>query len=127
MSLIFFITSHRFIMNIKLFIVMGISWCFEVVSFFLKKYVHYGITWHDVFFYASDVFNCLQGLLIFILFVLKLRVYNALRRRLGWDTKKKPTCNATTTLQDPYKVRKSVSNSTLTTTFTNNLTPTSPT
>ncbi|XP_012215330.1 G-protein coupled receptor Mth2 isoform X2 [Linepithema humile] len=98
----------RFVMNIKLFTVMGISWIFEVVSFFLKKYVNY---WHDAFFYASDVFNCLQGVLIFILFVLKLRVYNALRRRLGLDTKKKstPTCNATTILQDPYKVRKSLS------------------
>ncbi|XP_067206388.1 uncharacterized protein mthl15 isoform X3 [Linepithema humile] len=106
----------RFVMNIKLFTVMGISWIFEVVSFFLKKYVNY---WHDAFFYASDVFNCLQGVLIFILFVLKLRVYNALRRRLGLDTKKKstPTCNATTILQDPYKVRKSVSSNTLTTSF----------
>ncbi|EFN71976.1 G-protein coupled receptor Mth2 [Camponotus floridanus] len=108
----------RFIMNIKLFIVMGISWSCEVVSFFMKKYFNY-IYWHYTFFYASDVFNCLQGLLIFILFVLKSRVYLALRRRLGLDAKNKPnpTCNATTTLQDPYRVRKSASNSTLMSTF----------
>ncbi|KYN20401.1 G-protein coupled receptor Mth2 [Trachymyrmex cornetzi] len=109
--------KKRFIMNIKLFIVMGMSWICEVVSFFLEKYLDYG-HWHHVFFYTSDVFNCLQGLLIFILFVLKSRVYQALRKRLGFDIKKKkttPTNNATATLHDPYRVRKSASNSTLTT------------
>ncbi|KAL6432146.1 hypothetical protein ACFW04_006689 [Cataglyphis niger] len=106
----------RFVMNIKLFIVMGISWSCEVMSFFMKKYLNY-IYWHYTLFYASDVFNCLQGLSIFILFVLKSRVYLALRRRLGLDTRNKPspTCNAT--LQDPYRVRKSASSSTLMTTF----------
>lgn len=103
-------------MNIKLFVVMGISWICEVVSFFLKRYFHY-IYWHHALFYASDAFNCLQGLLIFILFVLKSRVYLALRRRLGLDAGRKPTCNATMALQDPYKVRKSVSNSTIMSTF----------
>lgn len=107
--------SDRFIMNVKLFIVMGMSWICEVISFFLLKYLEYK-RWHHVLFYTSDVFNCLQGLLIFILFVLKSRVYQALRKRLGLDTKKKPTCNAITTLHDPYKVR-SASSSTLTTTF----------
>ncbi|XP_011878015.1 PREDICTED: G-protein coupled receptor Mth2 [Vollenhovia emeryi] len=111
----------RFIMNVKLFIVMGMSWICEVVSFFLLKYLDYE-RWHHVFFYTSDVFNCLQGLLIFILFVLKSRVYQALRRRLGLDTKQKPTCNATT-LHDPYRVRKSASSSTLTTTFAISSTP----
>ncbi|XP_024885510.1 G-protein coupled receptor Mth2-like [Temnothorax curvispinosus] len=114
---------RRFVMNVKLFIVMGMSWICEVVSFFLIKYVDYE-QWHHVFFYTSDVFNCLQGLLIFILFVLKSRVYQALRRRLGLNANpKKPTCNATTTLHDPYRVRKSASSSTLTTTFAINSTP----
>lgn len=105
-------------MNMKLFIVMGISWICEVASYFMKKYFNY-FYWHYTLFYASDVFNCLQGLLIFILFVLKSRVYLALRRRVGLDANKKssPTCNATTTLQDPYKLRKSASSSTLMTTF----------
>lgn len=107
----------RFIMNVKLFIVMGMSWICEVISFFLIKYLNYE-HWHHVFFYTSDVFNCLQGLLIFILFVLKSRVYQALRRRLALDIKNKkptPTGNATTTLHDPYRIRKSMSSSTLTT------------
>ncbi|KAL0105699.1 hypothetical protein PUN28_015872 [Cardiocondyla obscurior] len=106
----------RFIMNVKLFIVMGMSWICEVVSFFLTKYLNYE-HWHHIFFYTTDVFNCLQGLLIFILFVLKSRVYQALRRRFKLDSKKKPTGNATTTLHDPYRVRKSTSSSTLTTAF----------
>lgn len=106
----------RFMINIKLFIVMGISWICEVVSFLLKKYLEDG-SWHHMIFYASDVFNLLQGLLIFILFVLKNRVYQALRKRLGLGNNKNPnpTCNAT--LRTPHKVRKSASNSTLTTTF----------
>lgn len=114
--------SDRFIMNIKLFIVMGISWICEVVSFFLQKYLDYE-RWPRVLFYTTDVFNCLQGLLIFILFVLKNRVYQELRKRLGLGTKKKPMCNATTTLRDPFRVRKSVSVSTLTTTFAASSTP----
>lgn len=109
----------RFIMNVKLFIVMGISWTFEVISYFINNYFQH-LKWQDVFFYTGDILNCLQGLLIFILFVLKIRVYYALRKRLGLNTKGKPTptCNATTTLQDPYKiVRGSTSSSTLMTTF----------
>ncbi|EZA57807.1 G-protein coupled receptor Mth2 [Ooceraea biroi] len=108
----------KFMMNIKLFIVMGISWTCEVISFLLKKYLE-DVSWHQTLFYASDVFNLLQGLLIFILFVLKNRVYQALRKRLGFDNNKKPspTCNAKMALQDPHRVRKSASTSTLTTTF----------
>jgi len=112
-------------MNVKLFIVMGISWIWEVVSFFMTKYLH-NEDWHHVFFYTTDVFNCLQGVLIFILFVLKSRVYQALRKRLGLNTKKKKSnrmCNETTTLHDPDRVRKSSSSSTLTTTFAISLTP----
>ncbi|KYN05227.1 G-protein coupled receptor Mth2 [Cyphomyrmex costatus] len=108
--------KKRFIINIKLFVVMGMSWICEVVSFLLEKYLNYE-HWHHVLFYTSDVFNCLQGLLIFILFVLKSRVYQALHRRLGFDTKKRKTLtnDATVTLHNPYRVRKSISDSTLTT------------
>lgn len=109
-------------MNVKLFVVMGMSWICEVVSFFLVRYLEYK-HWHHVLWYTSDVFNCLQGVLIFILFVLKNRVYQALRRRLRMDTKKKPAGNATATLHDPYRVRKSASSSTLTTTFAISSTP----
>jgi len=73
-------------MNVKLFIVMGMSWIWEVVSFFLTKYLP-DKDWHHVFFYTTDIFNCLQGILIFILFIMKSRVYQALRKRLGSNNK----------------------------------------
>lgn len=111
----------KLIMNVKLFIVMGISWTMEVVSFFLTRFTN--LKWQEQLFYATDVFNCLQGLLIFILFVLKVRVYTALQRRLGFDKKKKGGSQATIALQDPYRVKKSASSSTLTSTFTVSIAP----
>ncbi|KAG7201323.1 hypothetical protein KM043_004094 [Ampulex compressa] len=92
----------KLVMNVKLFVVMGISWVLEVVSFFMAKYSE-NYFWQKKIFYASDAFNCLQGLMIFVLFVLKPRVYTALRRRLGFDDKKKVGSQATTALQDPYR------------------------
>lgn len=104
----------RYIMNMKLFIVMGVSWIFEVISYFLNHYA-VGLSWRAEFFYVSDAFNCLQGLMIFILFVLKSKVYYALLRRIGRGTisNTTPTGKETNGLQDPYRVRKSGSNSTL--------------
>ncbi|XP_076178144.1 G-protein coupled receptor Mth2 isoform X2 [Ptiloglossa arizonensis] len=76
----------KLIMNVKLFIVMGISWIAEIASSLMNRYTK--VEWKDELFYASDVINCLQGLLIFTLFVLKPRVYQALRKRLGFEEKK---------------------------------------
>ncbi|XP_047365178.1 uncharacterized protein LOC124955176 isoform X2 [Vespa velutina] len=112
----------KLIMNIKLFIVMGISWILEIVSYFLNNYAK-DLQWREEFFYASDTFNCLQGLLIFILFVLKSRVYYALRRRLGFEDKKRLSSNATTAVHDTCRVKNSASNSTLMSTFQVSLTP----
>ncbi|KAK2587217.1 hypothetical protein KPH14_002957 [Odynerus spinipes] len=111
----------KLVMNIKLFIVMGVSWIMESVSYFLNNYAK-ELKWREEFFYASDAFNCLQGLLIFILFVLKSRVYHALRRRLGFESKKQGSSNATT-VNDPCRMKKSVSNSTLMSTFQVSSTP----
>ncbi|CAB0015162.1 unnamed protein product [Nesidiocoris tenuis] len=54
-------------MNLKLFIVMGISWALENISYW---------DWNDVthIFYLSDLANALQGLFIFGIFILKKRV-----------------------------------------------------
>lgn len=107
------IVKSRFIMNVKLFIVMGISWMGEIVSALTENYAPF--KHHKRFFYPMDILNCLQGLLIFILFVVKRRVHQALKKRL-FDEKKKFD-RVTPSLQDPFKMRKSVSNSTLTSTF----------
>ncbi|XP_020720039.1 G-protein coupled receptor Mth2 isoform X3 [Bombus terrestris] len=90
----------KFIMNVKLFVVMGISWGAEVVSRLLKTYT--GVQYQDELFYVMDVVNSLQGVLIFVLFVVKRRVHKALKKRLGYGSKKKR--EASSTLQDPYRV-----------------------
>ncbi|XP_039309707.1 G-protein coupled receptor Mth2 isoform X2 [Solenopsis invicta] len=71
----------RFIMNFKLFIVMGMQWMFYVVDYFHEKYLGYNRPW-KIFFYISVVFYCLEGLLIFIIFVLKKSVYQAISKRI---------------------------------------------
>ncbi|XP_031773533.1 probable G-protein coupled receptor Mth-like 3 [Apis florea] len=110
----FLSNKSKFIMNVKLFIVMGIPWITEMISSMIRRYTFF--VYEQEFFYMTDVFNCLQGLLIFILFVIKRRVCEALKKRLGLDEKKKFSQTAPS-LQDPFKIRKSVSNSTLTSTF----------
>lgn len=48
-------------MYLKLFAVMTVFWCLEIVSHFV-----------DVGeFFISDIFNCLQGFIIFMIFVMK--------------------------------------------------------
>ncbi|KAI4486243.1 hypothetical protein M0802_012437 [Mischocyttarus mexicanus] len=111
----------RLMMNIKLFIVMGISWILEIISYFINNYAK-DWKWREEFFYLPDTFNCLQGLAIFFLFVLKKRVYYALRKRLGFQDKRSSS-NATTALHDTCRVNKSASNSTLMSTFQVSSTP----
>lgn len=98
-------------MNVKLFIVMGLTWLFEVASYF-SIHVSPDLQW---IFYATDVVNCLQGLLIFLLFVVKRRVYQGLRKRLGMnDSERSGTNNATMDQLQPFKIAKCSSNATLT-------------
>nr|XP_012141819.1 PREDICTED: G-protein coupled receptor Mth2 isoform X2 [Megachile rotundata] len=109
------IPKFRFIMNVKLFIVMGISWIAEIISSFINQYTNY--TWQEQIFYATDALNCLQGVLIFVLFVMKKRVYQALKKRLSFGKQKKGFSQGTSTLQDPFKAKMSASQSTLTSSF----------
>lgn len=67
-------------MNIKLFIVMGVSWLIEIVSTLVQ-----GL---DGFWYFSDAFNILQGVLVFIIFAFKKKVWKAIQQRLGIYTYK---------------------------------------
>ncbi|XP_043288176.1 G-protein coupled receptor Mth2-like [Venturia canescens] len=70
----------RFLMNVKLFIVMGVSWCPEMISAILNHYAA-TLAWQTEFFYPFDVLNSLQGVVIFILFIFKRKVYRALKER----------------------------------------------
>lgn len=62
-------------MNIKLFSVMGISWLLEIMA---TLYQQQSFWWS-----ISDVFNCLQGVLVFFVFVFKRKVLVAFQKKLG--------------------------------------------
>ncbi|XP_076279348.1 G-protein coupled receptor Mth2 [Lasioglossum baleicum] len=111
----------KFIMNVKLFVVMGIMWIAEIASSLLNLFSTY--EWKEIVFYWSDAINCLHGVMIFVLFVLKPRVYQALKKRLGFQEMKKSSSEGTSTIQDPSRVKKSPSNSTLTSSYAVSLVP----
>lgn len=77
MLLIFFVICPlSFVMNIKLFAIMGGFWIMESISWFAAGLMH------EVFWMVFDVFNVLRGLwlLIFCVFLSK-RVRTALLRK----------------------------------------------
>jgi hypothetical protein len=63
----------RFNLYLKLFIVMGINWVMELVSWAIGGP---GYLW-----YLTDIGNTLQGVLIFIIFVWKRKILRLLARR----------------------------------------------
>ncbi|XP_041969756.1 probable G-protein coupled receptor Mth-like 3 [Aricia agestis] len=56
------ILKQKFLTSLKLFLVMGISWTFEIASF-----AHGG---QHIIWKIMDTFNCLQGVVIFVILVL---------------------------------------------------------
>lgn len=65
-------TSYNFTLYLRLFIVTGISWSVDAFAF-----IH-----HDsIFFYLTDICNSLQGVFIFILFIMKPRVLRLIKNR----------------------------------------------
>lgn len=64
-----------FIMNLKLFIVMGISWLLEIFASVFDN--------NPSWWYVSDGFNLLQGVLVFFIFVFKRSVFVAFQKKLG--------------------------------------------
>lgn len=65
--------KHKFLVSLKLFLVMGISWIFEIASF-----AHGG---EHIIWKIMDTFNCLQGVVIFlILVVFRRRAIQGLAR-----------------------------------------------
>ncbi|KAK4292006.1 hypothetical protein Pmani_035197, partial [Petrolisthes manimaculis] len=57
----------------KLFLVMGISWLAEIISFQLGP---------STVWYISDVFNCFQGFIIFLIFILKPKILETMKARV---------------------------------------------
>ncbi|XP_055619906.1 G-protein coupled receptor Mth2-like isoform X2 [Toxorhynchites rutilus septentrionalis] len=66
----------RFSLYLRLFIVMGVTWSLEVISWAVEG----NIAW---VFYISDVCNCIQGFLIFMLFVWKQKVKRLIYKKFG--------------------------------------------
>ncbi|KAK8730240.1 hypothetical protein OTU49_008168 [Cherax quadricarinatus] len=66
-------TRQRLRLCFKLFLVMGISWLAEIISFQLGP---------STVWYISDVFNCFQGFIIFLIFILKPKILEAVRARV---------------------------------------------
>ncbi|XP_014486106.1 PREDICTED: G-protein coupled receptor Mth2-like isoform X3 [Dinoponera quadriceps] len=65
-----------FNLYLKLFIVMGINWSMEIISWLFKSAPAY--VW-----YLSDLTNTLQGVIIFIIFVWKDKIKRLLLKRFG--------------------------------------------
>lgn len=57
---------------LKLSVVMGVNWLFEIVSFEFPGFKGW---------YISDVYNILIGFLIFLIFVCKKDIYRKLYKR----------------------------------------------
>ncbi|XP_014282337.1 G-protein coupled receptor Mth [Halyomorpha halys] len=103
--------QKKFMMNCKLFIVMGVSWALEVLSVFVSD--------PPQIWYLSDMANACQGLLIFSIFVLKGRVLKSLKVRLMGCCRKKlsrrPSVSTICTVSNfsTHNLKKSVSESRL--------------
>ncbi|KAK3912551.1 putative G-protein coupled receptor Mth-like 3 [Frankliniella fusca] len=67
--------QRRFMLSLKLFLIMGISWIFELIS--SAADVPGNAAW-----YLTDAFNAMQGVVILVVLVLtRRRVWRALHRR----------------------------------------------
>lgn len=71
-SLLFFWYSS-FVLFLRLVIVMGVVWIMESISFFVDI--------STIYFFIFDVWNCLQGVLIFVFMVCKRRVFRLIKKR----------------------------------------------
>ncbi|KYN32649.1 G-protein coupled receptor Mth2 [Trachymyrmex septentrionalis] len=73
--------KQRFNMYLKLFIVMGITWVFEILSWVIGTTIVPVFVW-----YVFDVINSLQGLIIFIVFVWRRKIKQMLLKQFGGKT-----------------------------------------
>jgi len=69
-------STLRFGLFLRLFLIMGITWLSELVSFFVGN----DKEWSKLF-YISDLANAMQAFLIFMLFVTKKKVKHFITNR----------------------------------------------
>ncbi|XP_065362436.1 G-protein coupled receptor Mth2-like [Calliphora vicina] len=92
----------------RLYLIMGISWLFDVLSYCMRNKQEW-----DFLFVLLDFVNAIQGLLIFSLFVLKRNVLNLLKNRFVKSHVAKPRITISTSTtnfskQQSYKSEKAV-------------------
>lgn len=68
-----FLFDFSFTMYLRLFIVMGVTWSMEGISFLISP--------ENDLFLLTDICNTSQGVLIFVLFVMKRRVLRLIKKR----------------------------------------------
>ncbi|KAM7354838.1 G-protein coupled receptor Mth2-like isoform 2-T4 [Cochliomyia hominivorax] len=68
--------KDKFGLFLRLFLVMGVTWSLEIVSYFVGA----DKPWSKIF-YAADICNAIQGFLIFMLFVMKKKVKQLITNR----------------------------------------------
>jgi G protein-coupled receptor Mth (Methuselah protein) len=75
----------------KIFLIMGITWFFEILSFMLEW------KWDNekpkVIFYFNDCINLLQGVLLFVVLICKSKILKKLRQRLTNGGESRGTSN----------------------------------
>ncbi|KAL9912134.1 methuselah-like 10 isoform 3-T3 [Glossina fuscipes fuscipes] len=69
--------KDRFCLFLRLFLVMGVTWTWEIMSYFVGSKV----SWSKIF-YVGDVCNAIQGFIIFMLFVMKKKVKELITNRI---------------------------------------------
>ncbi|KAH8274990.1 hypothetical protein KR018_008390 [Drosophila ironensis] len=69
-------SPFRFGLFLRLFLIMGVTWLSELISFFVGN----DKNWSKLF-YISDLCNAMQGFLIFMLFVMKKKVKHLITNR----------------------------------------------
>lgn len=79
----------------KLFLVMGILWVFEVLTSVIDFQMNKAL---QVFESIFDVFNSLQGVFIFWIFMLKKKVFFGLAKKLGWNFPRRTSQTETSAL-----------------------------
>lgn len=107
-----FSLCYRFNLYLKLFIVMGVNWVMELVSWLAEgpRYL----------WYVTDLTNTLQGVLIFLIFVWKRRILRLLNEKLCPSLQLVP--NTTSSTRSKVSPSRTTSSS-LKQTSSNNINP----
>ncbi|XP_057328403.1 G-protein coupled receptor Mth2-like [Microplitis mediator] len=98
-------------LTIKLFVLMGIFWLIEVISFLINAYLP-DFTWKIELFYAFDVYNCLQGFILWIFVFIKQNSCSKIKAQ--YRKVKSFVCESITSFIDRFRIKKCTSSSTIT-------------